>query len=142
MARSRAEKAQPDERTRSVGKPPIATTRTPSAKPTPASRPAGPPVAGTPRSTLPAGAAKIPRSLVDVSAGTYGTPGQTPAVIQGPPEAPLDPETAVVTLGMPLRYNRAYSLFIDDPLFTELRGPRADRTMQRMLADAIIAGTI
>ncbi len=100
----------------------------------------GPPTAGS--ATLPPGAAKIPRSLVDINAGVYGVPAQTPAVLQGPPEAPLDPETAIVTLGIPLRYNRAYSLFIDDPLFQELRGPRADRTMQRMLADPIIAGTV
>lgn len=65
-----------------------------------------------------------------------------PAAFQGPPEIPPNPDLAVVTLGMPLRYNRAASLFIDDPLFQELRGPHADRTLQRMLADPIIAGTV
>jgi len=69
-------------------------------------------------------------------------PARMPEALQGPPAQPPNPDLAVVTLGMPLRYNRAASLFIDDPLFTELRGPHADRTLLRMLADPIIAGTV
>jgi hypothetical protein len=82
-------------------------------------------------------------ALARTNLGTGGAlPAQTPEALQGPPEAPPEPDTAVITLGAPLRYNRAASLFIDDPLFQELRGTRADRTVQRMLADPIIGGTI
>ena len=70
------------------------------------------------------------------------SPARMPELFSGPPETAPTPDAAVVTLGMPLRYNRAASLFIDDPLFTELRGPHADRTIQRMLSDPIIAGTV
>jgi hypothetical protein len=74
--------------------------------------------------------------------GGIALPSSLPESITGPPELEANDRIAVITLGTPLRYNRASSLFIDDPLFQELRGPRADRTMQRMLADPIMAGAV
>lgn len=47
---------------------------------------------------------------------------------------------ATVVLGQPLRRSRASTLFIDDVLFAELRGEKAIKTIDRMLADPIVAG--
>lgn len=62
----------------------------------------------------------------------------------GIPRAPQQPTNrdAVVTLGQPLLRQRAGSLFIDDPLLWEFRGPRAIQTIDRMLLDPVISGTL
>ena len=70
---------------------------------------------------------------------TTGVP-DTPGVPRAP-QMPTDRE-AVQTLGAPLLRNRAASLFMDDPLLWEFRGPRAIQTIDRMLLDPVIAGTL
>src|SRR6266446_4874697 len=90
--------------------------------------------ARAPTGAPPAAAPALARTI-----GTPGLPSRQPSE-GAPPVTPPSPDEAVMTFGMPLRYNRAASLFIDDPLFIELRGPRSDRTMQRMIADPIISG--
>src|SRR6266849_1113587 len=94
------------------------------------------------RTTKAGATMRSPAAAAPALARTIGTPGLPSRQPSdgAPPETPATPDDAVMTFGMPLRYNRAASLFIDDPLFIELRGPRADRTMQRMIADPIISG--
>jgi hypothetical protein len=59
-----------------------------------------------------------------------------------PAAATPQPTAALDTMGYAAYRNRSGSLFIDDPLVRQLQGREAERTIDRMLLDPIIAGSV
>ncbi len=126
MAKQTGPKDQPGQPTPPKDTPPKGGPQAlPAAAPAPAPRP-------LPRQPKPDNPA--PPYRPDL--GVPPTPG-----VERADQVPNRPDS-VQTLGAPLLRNRAASLFMDDPLLWEFRGPRAIQTIDRMLLDPVIAGTL
>ncbi len=65
-----------------------------------------------------------------------------PSRAAAPTATPSPSDPLLATMGYATYRNRASSLFIDDAVLQELQGRNAERTIDRMLLDAVVSGSV